>query len=347
MLFCKDNHGDQFRDVVLVSALELNKVEDDEPLGVLDSVMQRMRSAYKARDSFQENISAKLTAQSYQIDISGNVYDVSVSSDFELASREQLAEMVKNVAAERHVLLEQQFQRQTLQLRENWQTTLSELDLSLKRALSESSRSGDGHHKTKRKETALKTIEKVEIDTLTLIIGIFQEISYEIVAKNQRIEEGRLWNTEYYQVHFYSGKASDAMGDHDNWPRIFARYQELLSYIERSPDINFDLIPQEVVEGLKEFFSNELRKVVQEIVQDFKKDEKWEYKKKGKFWQCEYKGDKNHRDELFDEIILRLESSREDIISLTDLIIIDELKDAVTITPQNETNHRLGERPKN
>ena len=331
--FCKENHGDRFRDVVLVSALQLNEAEDEEPLDALDSAMQRMRSAYKARDSFQENISAKLTAQSYQIDISGNVYDVPASSDFGLASREQLAEMVKNVAAKRHFLLKQQFQWHTLQLRENWQTTLSELDLALKRALSESSRFGDDHYETKRKETALKAIEKAGSDTLTLVIDIFQEISYEIVAKNQRTEEGFWSDTEYYQVRVYLDKASDSMDVHDNWSRIFDRYQGLLSYIERSPDINFDFTPQEVVEDLKEFFFDELRKVVQEIVLNFQKDEEWEYKKekKGKFWQCEYEDKKYSRDVLFDDIISRFESLGGDIISLA---IIDDLKEAVISTTE-------------
>ena len=172
--FCKENHGDRFRDVVLVSALQLNEAEDEEPLDALDSVMQRMRSAYKARDSFQENISAKLTTHSYQIDISGNVYDVPASSDSELASREQLAEMVKNVAAERYVLLEQQFQRHTLQLREDWQTTLSELDLALKRAIDKSSRFGDDHYETKRKKNALEAIEKAKNGTLSLVRSLFK-----------------------------------------------------------------------------------------------------------------------------------------------------------------------------
>ena len=328
--FCKEEHGDRFSDVVLVSALELNKVENDDPLGVLDSVMQRMRYAYKARDSFQENISAKLTAQSYQIDISGNVYDVSASSDFELASREQLAEMVKNVAAERHVLLEQQFQRHTLQLREDWQTMLSELDLSLKRALSESSRLAAGHNK-KLKETTLKAIEKVESDTLTLVIDIFQEISYEIVDWNERTEKGILWDTEYYQVHVSLNKASDAMDVHDNWSRILNIYQKLLSYIERSLDINFDFTPQEVVEDLKKFFLDELRNLVREIAQNFQKDEEWEYKKEGKFWQREYEGDEDNRDELFDDIISRFKLLGEAITSLT---IIEELTDVVISTTE-------------
>ena len=125
---------------------------------------------------------------------------------------------------------------------------------------------------------------------LTLVIDIFQETSYEIVAKKQRTEEGFWSDTEYYQVRVYLNKASDVMDVHDNWSRIFNRYQGLLSYIERSPDINFDFTPQEVVEDLKEFCFDEIRNVVQEIAQDFRKDEEWKYEKKGKFWQCEYGG---------------------------------------------------------
>ncbi|MDE2733553.1 MAG: dynamin family protein [Gemmatimonadota bacterium] len=325
--FCKENHGDRFSGVVLVSAKQLNEAKDEEPLDALDSAMQRMRSAYKARDSFQESISAKLTEKSYIFDISGNVYDVPTSSDFELASREQLAEMVKNVAAERHVLLEQQFQRQTLQLRENWQTTLSELDLALKRALSESSRFGESHHE-KRKKTALNAIEKAKIDTFTLISGIFQETPDKIVAKGQRTEEGFWSNTEHYQVHIYLGKASDVMGAHDNWRRMLGIYQRLFSYIGRFPDINFDFTPQEVVEQLKAISLETIRNVVQEIRQDFRKDEEWEIERSGKFWQCEYE-DEDSRDKIFDEIISRFALLGEDIIDLT---IIEDLKATINST---------------
>ena len=224
---CLEQHEDRFRDVVLVSALQLNESEDEEPLDALDIAMQRMRSAYKARDPFKENISAELSPQNYQLDISGNVYDVPTSSDFELASREQLADMVESVSAERHVLLAWQFQRNTLQLREDWQTTLSMLDQALKSALSESSRVGDGHDATKRKETALKAIEKARIDTLKLVRGIFQEIPDEIVVKDQRIEKGGLWRADrvHYQVRVYLDKAHQykahhVMDNHDNWRRI-------------------------------------------------------------------------------------------------------------------------------
>ena len=58
------------------------------------------------------------------------------------------------------------------------------LDQALKSALSKSSRVGDGHDATKRKETALKTIEKARNDTLKLVREIFQEIPDEIVEKN-------------------------------------------------------------------------------------------------------------------------------------------------------------------
>ena len=125
------------------------------------------------------------------------------------------------------------------------------------------------------------------------------------------------------------------MDVHDNWRRILSIYKRLFSYVERSPDINFDFTPQEVVEDLKEFFLGELRNVVQERAQYFLKDEKWEeeweYKKKGKFWQCEYEGDADSRDECFKDIISHFESLGEDIISLT---IIDDLKKAIISTTE-------------
>ena len=331
--FCKENHGDRFRDVVLVSALQLNEAEDEEPLDALDSAMQRMRSAYKARDSFQENILAKLTAQSYQIDISGNVYDVPASSDSELASREQLAEMVKNVAAERYVLLEQQFQRHTLQLREDWQTTLSELDLALKRAIDKSSRFGDDHYETKRKKNALEAIEKAKNNTLSLVIDIFRDIPDEIVAKNQRTEEGGWSNTEYYQVRVYLDKASDSMDIHDNWRRILGIYQWSLSYIERSLDINFDFTPQQVIEHLKEKFLNMIRDKVQEIVQVFQKDEGREYIEREKFWQYEYKGEYD-RDDDFNRIVRVFASSGDNISGLVIQEVIDNLTEVVISTTE-------------
>ena len=204
---CLEQHEDRFRDAVLVSALQLNEneSEDEEPLDALDSAMQRIRSAYKKRDSFKENISAELTPQSYRLDISGNVYDVPTSSDFELASRGQLADMVKSVLAERHDLLARQFQRNTLQLREDWQTMLSLLDQALELALRESSSIGDGHHETKRRERALEAIEKAKSETLNHVRAIFHEIPDEIVVKKQRTEEGGFWSDDrvHYQVRVY------------------------------------------------------------------------------------------------------------------------------------------------
>ena len=318
--FCKENHGDRFRDVVLVSALQLDEAEGEEPLDALDSAMQRMRSAYKARDSFQENISAKLTEheQSYHIDISGNVYDVPVSSDFELASREELTDMVKKIAAERHSLLEQQFKSHTLQLRENWQTTLSELDLALEHELSDSS--SDGHHETKL-DTAIEAIEKAESNTLDCIRAIYKTIAHEIVEKNQRVEDGFWSDTYYYQVRVSLDKASGVMDAHDDWLHIFNIYQNLFSYLKRSFDnINSDHTPQGFFEDLKKFSLRDLR----EAIQEFQRYRGWDEKKKSN--QYEFTNNEYGRDEFFDELISYFESEGEYI----NLSITDDLKEAVT-----------------
>ena len=341
---CMEQHEDRFRDVVLVSALQLNESEDEEPLDALDIAMRRMRSAYKARDSFKENISAELTPQSYRLDISGNVYDVPASSDFELASRGQLADMVKSVSAERHDLLERQFQRNTLQLREDWQTTLSMLDQALKRALSESSRVGDGHNETKRKETALEAIEKAKDETLSLVSEIFQETPDEIVVKDQRTEEGFWGDRVYYQVRVYSDKAYQVMDVHDNWHRIYEVYKGLLSFLKMSLDIDCSPTPQQFVEDLKECSLDLIRvtqEAVKQVFQKLQEDDDWEYKKKRKFWKCEYEDDQDSRDQHFDLIRPSLVSSeKEDILNLTQHIqeVIDRLnKEVISTTERNQS----------
>ncbi len=328
--FCKERHGDLFRDVVPVSALQLIEAKDEEPLDALDIAMQHMRSAYKARVPFQKNISAELIVQDYRIDISGNVYDVPASSDFELASREQLAEMVKDVAAERHVLLEQQFQRNTLQLREDWQTTLSDLEQALESALSESSGGSDDGDVTKHKETVLEAIEEAKRNTINLVNEIFQGLSEEIVVKSNRTEEGFFSDTEYYQNHVYLDKAPDVVDNHDNWRRISGIYQGLLSYLKKSLDINLDFTPQEIAEYLKEEFLERIRGTVKAVEQVFQEDD--ESDKRGNFWQYEYY-DEFGRNEHFNRMISHFESHGDDNLSVSIIQkVIDYLREAVIST---------------
>lgn len=334
---CKERHGDQFRDVVLVSALQLNESEDEEPLDALDIAMQRIRSAYKARDSFKENISADLSPQSYRLDISGNVYDVPTSSDFELASREQLADMVESVSAERQVLLERQFKRNTLQLRKDWQTTLSMLDQALKSALSDSSWSGDGNDETKRKEIALEAIEKVRIDTLKLVREIFQDIPDEMVKKDQRFEEGGFWSNDrvHYQVRVYLDRAHHVMDNHDNWHRIYDLYQGLLSFLKKSLDIDCSPTPQEFIKDLKEYSLDGIRSIQEGRKEVFQEDDGSEYIGKYKYWKYEYE-DEYSRDEHFGRIESGFLSTGDEIIlNLTQGIqaaVIDFLNEEVIST---------------
>ena len=93
-----------------------------------------------------------------------------------MASREQLYEMVRSVSAERHVLLERQFQRKTFQLREDVATDyIRTLDKVLKKELQEDIRGvNGGTDDTKSK--ALEEIDNAKYD----ITGLFSEICKEV-----------------------------------------------------------------------------------------------------------------------------------------------------------------------
>ena len=158
------------------------------------------------------------------MDINGNVYEAPASSDSGLASREQLYEMVQSVSAERHVLLERQFQRKTTQLREEWQQTVSELDKILKKGLKEAYGVSDGTDDIKSK--ALETIDKAKFDIIELFSGICKEVFDEMVTKDQRLEE-RFWSDRtFYQIHVRLDKAREVAKNHDNWARISDRMRQ-------------------------------------------------------------------------------------------------------------------------
>ena len=153
---CETRHEDRFRDVTLISALQLNDSDDAVSLDALQTTTRQIRKWIMRRDPFETLISAaKVSAETgtaiYRMDINGNVYEAPASSDSGLASREQLYEMVRSVSVERHILLGRQFQRKTSQLREDWQKTLSNLDYELKLALREYPGVGDGTDDIKSK----------------------------------------------------------------------------------------------------------------------------------------------------------------------------------------------------
>ena len=338
---CLEQHGDRFCEVLLVSALQLNESEYEGPLDALDSAMQRIRSAYKKQDSFKENISAELTPQSYRLDISGNVYDVPPSSDFEWASRGQLADMVESVSAERHDLLARQFQRNTLQLREDWQTTLSLLDQALKRALSESFSVGDGE--TKHKETARVAIEKAKDDTLFLVREIFHEILEEIFVQKQRLGEGEgFWSDSdpiYYQVRVYLDDAHQVIDVHGNWPRIYDIYKGLFLFLKRSLDIDCSPTPQQLIEDLKAYYFDQIRSILEEFKQQhLQEDDAWKHIGRWKFWKYEYKNDQDSRDVHFNSLKSDFVSKGEECISnLTQNIqteVIDRLREEIISTTE-------------
>ena len=117
----KTNSGKQsdgrFREVTLVSALRLNDTDDAAPLDALETITDHVRAALSRQEPFEARISAKIVTEtgqaSYRTDIDGNVCEAKLSADSDLASRDQLAEMVRSVAAKRHALLQRQFRRRT------------------------------------------------------------------------------------------------------------------------------------------------------------------------------------------------------------------------------------------
>ena len=141
----------------------------------------------------------------------------------------------------------------------------------MERALSESSRVGDGHDETKRRETALEAIENAKNETLKLVGAIFHEIPDQIIVKNQQIVEKKGFLSDdhrtHYHVRIYLDQAhlTNVMNFHDNWRRIDDVYKGLLSFLKRSLDMDFSPTPQQFVKELKEYSLAQIRSILEEF----------------------------------------------------------------------------------
>ena len=333
--FCETQYGDQFRNVTLVSALQLNDSDNSAPFDTLQTTTQQIRDAIMRRDPFETLISAEVLAEKgpaiYRMNINGNIYEIPPLSGSILASREELYETVRYVEAERHVLLEMQFQRKTTQLREDWQEMLAKLDDELKLALREYTGVAHGTDDTKSK--ALEEIDKAKDDILDMFCYICTDVIDEIITKNKRTEEGFWSDTNFYQINVHLDKMDKIAADHDYLNRIADRYNRLLSSLTRLTDISADLSQNELAEEIKEFLLECISNVKKEIKKDFGQYEFWGADSSGNHWQIEYQDDESVRDEHYTRISSYFrEKGNEWILIFTQAIQgseIDRLQEAI------------------
>ena len=333
---CKTRNGDRFRDVTLISAKWLLKDSDDAaPLDALQTATQHIRDAIMRRDTFKALISAKVCAETgtaiYQMDINGNVYEAPASLDSGLASREQLYEMVRTVSAERHVLLERQFQRKTSQLRGEWQQTISELDKVLKKELKESRGVGNGTDDIKSK--ALEAIDNAKSDIIDRILEISEDATDpdEIVIKGHRMEKRFLFEHTVYLIDLRLDRVHSIAADHDHWDRISDRYKNLLSFLKGLTDISSLPSQSKFAGKLQKECLKVIRDSQNSLKEEAENDQWWEILEKYHL-RKEYQDDERERNADYDSISVLLVGLIPALtLNLTQFIQveIDRLQEAV------------------
>ena len=210
---CESPYDDWFRSVALVSALRLNETDDAVPLDVVETTERRIRAALSRQESFEAKISAGVVTEqgqtSYRMDIDGNVCRADVLSDGDLASRQQLVEMVRSVAPERHSLLKRRFRRRTSQLRKDWLRVASDLEGLCKREARTAA--GTGDPVDDRVSDTLTAIDDAKSDILGRADEMFHEAAEEAVSKSQ--SEGSFWGTGKILRRGPSGRGTGDSGE--------------------------------------------------------------------------------------------------------------------------------------
>ena len=325
----KQSQG-RFRNVSLVSALRLNDSDDAVTLDALETTTRRIRAALSRQESFEARISAKVVTErgqaNYRIDIDGNASEASVSSDGDLASSEQLAEMVRSVASERHALLERQFRRRTSQLRQDWLKVASRMDGLCKRAAMISSGAGDATDRSGH--NALKTIGDAKDRILSIVQTIFREVVEEAVAKGP-IPKPRFW------PHYIEVRLDDACGvveSHDGWGKLKTIVDSLIDSLKRVTDVETVQDPAEIGARLRQCGVNIVRETIETDRDEFENDEHWQRTNQGKTWRRVYEDEETQRDDEYDRLQKSYESDMHrwtNVLSQHLQPVIDQLQETI------------------
>ena len=302
---CETQYGEMFRSVTLVSALGLNDVDDMEPLRALETTTGLIRAALSRQKSFEARLSARVVTEggqeSYRIDIDGNEYEASVSSDDDLASREELAAMVRCVASERRALLETQFRRRTSELRKDWLKVASGLDGLCRRAAM--ARAGAGNAADGHGEDALTAIDDAKDGILERVYEIFYNVAEEAVSK-ETIERPGFWSDKtVYHVDVRVDKAYDVVATHDHWGKIKTIVKNLIISLKRIQligDVETIRDPDEIARKLRDRGLEIVRESLEDDRKIFRESETWELQP-GDWWRCEFE-EETPRDEYFDKL---------------------------------------------
>ena len=308
---CEKQYGERFRNVTLVSALRLNDVEDAAPLGALDIITRRIRAALSRQKSFEATISARVVTEggqeNYRIDIDGNEYEASVSSEVELASREELAAMVRSVASERHSLLEGQFRRRTSQLRRDWLKVASSLDGLCRRAAMATT--GAGAATDGREHKALKAIDEYKDRILEQADVIFHEVAENIVFSDSTLEPGFWGDKTSYHIDVRLDEPYDTVKNHVHWDKVKTIVKNLIDSLKRMTDVGTVPDPDEIATGLRERGVT----IVSEWIEEFgafEESEGWE--RQGETClRCVFEDKKTMRDASYESMVAAIESDAD------------------------------------
>ena len=352
---CEKQYDDRFCSVTLVSALRLNETDDSVPLDVLETTARRIRAALSRQESFEARISAEVVTEqgqaSYRMDIDGNVCRSSVLSDDDLASREQLVEMVRSVAPKRHFLLEKRFRRRTSQLRKDWLRVASDLEGLCKRAARTAAGVGDATDE--RVNEALTAIDDAKSKILDGAYGMFHEAAAEAVSKSQ--SEESFWGTIKYYVEVRPDAVQDAVENDEFWEKIKLILRRLIDFLKRINHVVTLPDSDGLAAELREHGAAFVRESLESDRQIFEESEYWE-PHDSRCWRLVCKDEETLRDDRYDGLRLAYES---DATSWTLILAeylqptIDKIQEAVirhdengraAVRDQDDELTRLGER---
>lgn len=206
-----------FKQIELVSALELSKAPDEPVLASVRSHFARIEKAIRSRQNIESVLSASKdqTSGTYQVVVDGNPWPLPAAAREDLATREDLKSMLEQVRLDRIPLLADRLRREISSLRDDWKDTLNELRRWLNHQMPEVPVVGQNVSLLLSSHINFTRNEVGQVLSV-----MYKEASNKMFSPAVEVAKGILFDDQQFGIVFDPGKLYSALKFDKQWDTI-------------------------------------------------------------------------------------------------------------------------------
>ena len=244
----QSKHGELFREILLVSSLNLSEVEGNSIFLNLLGNYERIKDAIRHRREFDVRLIGRRIANdvdpAYEVSVDGHREQLCVQPDDHLATRADLEKILSSLMSERKQLISRKQARESVELRKCWKSTLNQVsrDLAATRRKKAQANNDDSN------DSFSALIGDLKGGIFEMLIALLKECSVKAlkaekssvsVFRNLWWREEKIWN-----VIAAPNLAYWHAQRHGNWVALEEEFKRFGAMIKQDYSIEIELDPR-------------------------------------------------------------------------------------------------------